>query len=176
MNVYITGGNKSLRELAHSLINYCADKLFSDNLRNKISIDVDFTRTLYKEDGILGEVDFDDNNHRPKEFTMTVDITGSKRRIMETIAHEMVHIKQYAKGELVDLNSGFLIVSIEFENRLTWLDPSSSWHAAEYKISSSSFSSIAVFSKLKSVKAPELINISKGLFPTFFKGTLFAKS
>ena len=35
---------------------------------------------------------------------MTVDITGSKRRIMETIAHEMVHIKQYAKGELVDLS------------------------------------------------------------------------
>ena len=104
MNVYITGGNKSLRELAHSLINYCADKLFSDNLKNKITIDVDFTRTLYKEDGILGEVDFDDNNHRPKEFTMTVDITGSKRRIMETIAHEMVHIKQYAKGELVDLS------------------------------------------------------------------------
>ena len=31
-----------------------------------------------------GEIDFDDNNHRPKEFTMTVDRTVSKRRIMET--------------------------------------------------------------------------------------------
>ena len=104
MNVYITGGNKNLRELAHSLIDYCASKLFSNNLRKKITIDLDFTKTLYKEDGILGEVDFDDSNHRPKEFTMTVDATGSKRRIMETIAHEMVHIKQYAKGELVDLS------------------------------------------------------------------------
>jgi hypothetical protein len=35
---------------------------------------------------------------------MTVDSTVSKRRIMETIAHEMVHVKQYAKGELVDLS------------------------------------------------------------------------
>ena len=34
---------------------------------------------------------------------MTVDCSVSKRKIMETIAHEMVHLKQYAKGELVDL-------------------------------------------------------------------------
>ena len=104
MNVYITGGNKNLRALTHSLIEYCADKLFSTNLKHKITIDVEFTRTLYKEDGLLGEVDFEDNNHRPKDFTMVVDCTGPQRRVMETIAHEMVHIKQYAKGELVDLS------------------------------------------------------------------------
>ena len=104
MNVYITGGNKSLRALAHSLVEYCADKLFSSNLNNKITIDIEFSKTLYKEDTILGEVDFDDNNHRPKDFTMVVDCSGSKRQVMETIAHEMVHIKQYAKGELVDLS------------------------------------------------------------------------
>ena len=104
MNVYITGGNKSLRALAHSLVEYCGEKLFANNLKNKIIIDIEFSRKLYKEDGILGEVDFDDNNHRPKEFTMVIDSTGPKRRVMETIAHEMVHIKQYAKGELVDLS------------------------------------------------------------------------
>ena len=104
MNVYITGGNKSLRELAHSLVDYCADKMFSENLRNKLVLDIEFSKTLYKEDGILGEIDFEDSNHKPKEFTMTVDTTVSKRRILETIAHEMVHMKQYAKGELVDLS------------------------------------------------------------------------
>lgn len=104
MNVYITGGNKSLRELAHSLVDYCADKMFSENLKNKLVLDIEFSKTLYKEDGILGEIDFEDSNHKPKEFTMTVDTTVSKRRILETIAHEMVHMKQYAKGELVDLS------------------------------------------------------------------------
>ena len=68
MNVYITGGNKSLRALAHSLVEYCGQKLFANNLKNKIIIDIEFSRKLYKEDGILGEVDFDDNNHRPQEF------------------------------------------------------------------------------------------------------------
>ena len=78
MNVYITGGNKSLRELAHSLVDYCADKMFSENLRNKLVLDIEFSKTLYKEDGILGEIDFEDSNHKPKEFTMTVDTTLSK--------------------------------------------------------------------------------------------------
>ena len=84
MNVYITGGNKSLRELAHSPVDYCADKMFSENLRNKLVLDIEFSKTLYKEDGILGEIDFEDSNHKPKEFTMTVDTTVSKRRILET--------------------------------------------------------------------------------------------
>ena len=101
MVINITGGNKTIRSLTKSLVEYCADKL---KLNDTILLDIEFSRTLYKEDGILGEVDFDDNNHRPKEFTMTVDSTVSKRRIMETIAHEMVHVKQYAKGELVDLS------------------------------------------------------------------------
>ena len=39
---------------------------------------------------MLGEIDFDDNHIDPREFTMTVDSTVSKRTVMETIAHEMV--------------------------------------------------------------------------------------
>lgn len=101
MLVNIVGGNKTIRSLTQSLVDYCADKL---NLNDSIILDIEFSNKLYKEDGLLGEIDFDDNNHRPKEFTMTVDKTVSKRRIMETIAHEMVHVKQYAKGELVDLS------------------------------------------------------------------------
>ena len=101
MLVSIVGGNKTIRSLTQSLVEYCADKL---NLNDSIILDIEFTNKLYKEDGLLGEIDFYDNNHRPKEFTMTVDKTVSKRRIMETIAHEMVHVKQYAKGELVDLS------------------------------------------------------------------------
>ena len=69
MNVYITGGNKSLRELAHSLVDYCADKMFSENLRNKLVLDIEFSKTLYKEDGILGENGFEDSNHKPKKIT-----------------------------------------------------------------------------------------------------------
>lgn len=115
MIVNTLGGNKELRQLATSIAEYCADKLFSKKLSKNIQLDIEFSRTLYKEDGILGEIDFDDSNHRPREFTITVDSTVSKRRIMETIAHEMVHLKQYAKGELLDLEK---CGSIKWQNQL----------------------------------------------------------
>jgi len=101
MLVTVSGANKNITDLTESLVRYCAKKL---KIKDSVVIDVEFSKTLYKEDGILGEVDFDDSNHRPKEFTITVDSTGSKRTIMETIAHEMVHVKQYSKGELVDMS------------------------------------------------------------------------
>jgi len=103
MIINIEGGNKQLRELSESIAEFCASKLFSKKLSHTLTLDIELSKTLLKEDGILGEIDFDDSNHRPKEFTMTVDCSVSKRKIMETIAHEMVHLKQYAKGELVDL-------------------------------------------------------------------------
>ena len=101
MIVTVSGTNRKVTDLTESLVHYCADKL---KIKDSVVIDVEFSRTLYKEDGILGEVDFDDSNHNPKEFTITVASTGSKRKMMETIVHEMVHVKQYSKGELVDLS------------------------------------------------------------------------
>ena len=55
MVINITGGNKKIRSLTKSLVEYCADKL---KLNDTILLDIKFSRTLYKEDGILGEVDF----------------------------------------------------------------------------------------------------------------------
>ena len=78
MLVNITGGNKHLRSLAHSLVDYCAEHLFPNNLKNKIILDIEFSKTLYKEDGILGEIDFDDSNHRPQRIYNDPDCAGSK--------------------------------------------------------------------------------------------------
>jgi hypothetical protein len=105
MIINVLGGNKQLRDLADSIASYCADKLFSKEISDSIELDIEFSRTLFKEDGLLGEIDFDDRSHKPKEFSITVDCTGPKRRIMETIAHEMVHLKQYAVGELQDYDT-----------------------------------------------------------------------
>ena len=85
MIVTVSGTNRKITDLTESLVQYCADKL---KIKDSVVIDIEFSKSLYN----------------PKEFTITVDSTGSKRRMMETIAHEMVHVKQYSKGELVDLS------------------------------------------------------------------------
>ena len=102
MNITISGGSKKLYDLAHSIVDYCGKTILSKQLYNTISVDVEFDKNLHKESGVLGEVDFDDKNHKPREFTITIDCTVSKRRIMESIAHEMVHVKQWICGEMYE--------------------------------------------------------------------------
>lgn len=102
MIISITGGSAKLKDLAESIARHSAELLLDKKLIDKLTVDIEFSRTLLKEDGMLAEIDFDDRIHKPREFTITVDSTVPQRRIMESIAHEMVHLKQYAVGEMCD--------------------------------------------------------------------------
>jgi len=104
MIISITGGSAKLKDLAESITRYSAELLLDKKLIKKLTVDIEFSRTLLKEDGMLAEIDFDDRTNKPREFTITVDSTVPLRRIMESIAHEMVHLKQYAMGEMYDTN------------------------------------------------------------------------
>jgi hypothetical protein len=51
---------------------------------------------------VYGCCDWNDDNHKARDFTITVDPDLGKRNMLLVIAHEMVHVKQYAKGEMKD--------------------------------------------------------------------------
>ena len=57
-----------------------------------------------KKEKIYGDAIWEDDERYPNEFHIRADASQPLRRVLETIAHEMVHVKQYAKGELVDLS------------------------------------------------------------------------
>lgn len=39
---------------------------------------------------------------RPRSFELEIHSKMSLRKVLETVAHEMVHVKQYARGELYE--------------------------------------------------------------------------
>lgn len=47
--------------------------------------------------------DWMDDNHCSREFQITIDKTLTEEETLLALAHEMVHLKQYAKGELKDI-------------------------------------------------------------------------
>jgi len=80
-------------------IKFFSEYLFEDKeLLKSISITLMFFNKM--ED--MGEaiIDVPKKNKLPKKFTIKIDSTIGVGRIFETLAHEMVHIKQYALGEL----------------------------------------------------------------------------
>ena len=42
------------------------------------------------------------DSSRPREFEIDINKQAKLRRMLETVAHEMVHAKQFAKGELYE--------------------------------------------------------------------------
>jgi len=54
---------------------------------------------------MLGDCEILDYNERlrfPREFKINIDNVQSLRLQLRTLAHEMVHVKQFAKNELYD--------------------------------------------------------------------------
>jgi len=105
MFLNITGGTKKERALVESLTVFSGYNLMTDATADKLEIDIELINNLYKTDGNLADVVYEDSNHRPKEFTIRVDKSYSLRRMLESIAHEMVHVAQFATGRWVELEN-----------------------------------------------------------------------
>lgn len=75
--------------------------LLSQRLLNNIKVTIEYEK-FEKGNYDSGYCSWDDDNRRPREFTITLSSGMSKRQMLLTLAHEMVHVSQYAKGELKD--------------------------------------------------------------------------
>lgn len=101
INISITGSNKKVRTQIESAFFFYMKKLLP-RIKN-IDVDVEFVRNLAGKEGLYGDCCWNDTNHRPRDFTIRLDSSLDLDTIHDTFAHEMVHVKQYARGELVDM-------------------------------------------------------------------------
>jgi hypothetical protein len=105
MYIDVKGGSNRQKELAKSMATFAAYNLMSKKLADKITVNLHIKQDLEKRQGASGLCIWEDTNHRPKEFTISVDRGLKHRMFLETVAHEMVHVKQWAKGEMFDFIS-----------------------------------------------------------------------
>ena len=91
--IEITGGKTRQQDYARSMVEYCINKLMP---RMK-TLNVDVKLTKLKGDA-MGYCLRD----TPRDFSIEVDHTQGLRKMLETVAHEMVHVKQYARSEMTD--------------------------------------------------------------------------
>ena len=91
MIVNILGGTQSQKKHAQSMVEFCVKTLMP-----KMN-SLDITVNLCKPDGAMGYCLETENN---RTFELEIDRTQPLRRMLETLAHEMVHVKQYARREL----------------------------------------------------------------------------
>lgn len=113
MQVYVEGGTARQRALATSIAHFCHQMLMPR--MKTLEINIEFNDDMRQDDDCgycvptAGYV-----CKSPREFDIEINASKSLRTIMDTVAHEMVHVKQYARNELRELG----------DSHFTWLGES----------------------------------------------------
>jgi hypothetical protein len=80
-------------------VEYFGQKLMSNKLLSGLDIEIHYDYKL----NCYGSCEWMDQNHRPKEYRIAIKGNLTYRKTLITLAHEIVHIKQYATGEMKEL-------------------------------------------------------------------------
>jgi hypothetical protein len=137
----------SKRELRYA-IKFMASFLMSSRLLNNITVNLychSFT-ACNNFDGFC-DVVMDDDDVVPRIFTIDLNNTRSKRLQLQSLAHELAHVKQYAKGELKHVVRGpssikwkknFYHSTLSDLNEAYWLFPweleAQGWEVSLYQL------------------------------------------
>lgn len=85
------------------LCQFVADKFLSKRLQKSMDVLIRFDRNLFINTNLYGDCIWEDQHYKPREFSIRVDSDQKFSMILNTLAHELVHVKQWAKGEMFEL-------------------------------------------------------------------------
>ena len=86
-----------------SLAEFVLNKFFNKNKKDKLDIIVRFKKGMFAKSGEYGNCVWEDCHYRPNDFTIEMDPDQPLKLLLNTLAHELVHVKQWAKGEMYEL-------------------------------------------------------------------------
>ena len=120
---------------------FYASQLMTPKMLENIFVRIKFDPKLDAL-GYAGVIDYNESN-KPREFEIEINpITGS-HDILETLAHEMVHVKQYAYGETNEYGTRWRGQRIK---NLDYYDEP--WEIEAYGMSTGLFSKFVIKEKL----------------------------
>ena len=90
------------KKIVKEAVQFFANQLMSPRIVATLDITVRFDFEFYKKHKFSGEVEVIDDVFPPRMFNLNLDSCRPRIRMFELIAHEIVHVKQYAIGELKD--------------------------------------------------------------------------
>lgn len=93
--------DKRHKSLIKDALKYGSALLMSKRLCDTLEISVRLNPTLMEKNKSVAEVEWLDTNYRGRQFVIELDAGRSWLMHILSIMHELVHVKQYARGEMV---------------------------------------------------------------------------
>ena len=101
--------NKALYQALGNGALFYGEVLLGKRMVKNIYLDIKLTKDLKKKEGAYGYCHIvDDSLAKPREFMIELDASMRYKfdQILTWLAHEMVHLKQFVRGELCDYETG----------------------------------------------------------------------
>jgi len=100
MDIYITGKSpKITKPEIKKAVRFYGSKLLRSDTYDKIYLEIALTS---QTDGFYGFCEWIGTNYRPKDFLITLNNRLCRKTTLQNLAHEMVHLRQYATNQLFD--------------------------------------------------------------------------
>ncbi len=107
MKIFVRGKNECLsKKEVKAAAAWYASKLMTARLLRNIELTVRFVEDCKTEIG--NTIYLDEDSSRPREFEIHINPHFKKNEQLSALAHEMVHLKQFARRELVHSRYGEL--------------------------------------------------------------------
>jgi len=101
MDINITGRiNAQTKRQFKEAVMYYVGRLMTSQMLKNITIDVSIRKNVENNDEGFCEVVGWNSLSKPRDFKVVIKKDESVRKMLMTLAHEIVHVKQYAVGEL----------------------------------------------------------------------------
>ena len=101
--------NLTLYQSVGNAASFYGEVLLGKRMARNILLEIKLTKELKQKEQAYGFCHItDDNLDRPREFMIELDTSmkNSFDQILTWLAHEMVHLKQFVRGELYDYATG----------------------------------------------------------------------
>lgn len=89
-----------MKALVRDAVKHAAMNFFDKRILENLEISIKFDSKLMAETGDVAQMEWVDNHVRARVFSIVIDKNINTFLKIISIMHEMVHVKQYAKGEL----------------------------------------------------------------------------
>ena len=104
MRINITGKHRTVdHAMIRKALQFYAKELMP-KLHTKVTIDLEIQSGLVKSEGMDGGVCWVGRKTRPRRFIMDIEARMGMSRTLRILAHEMVHVAQFAQGKMIDMN------------------------------------------------------------------------
>jgi hypothetical protein len=94
--------HKDLKEIKE-FVDWALTKFFKPHKKAKIYIEMEFHRDLQTAKGMFGSCIWEDTYYRPNEFKIEIHAKQEFKNLLNTIAHELAHVKQWSLGQFYEV-------------------------------------------------------------------------